>query len=579
MTQVTLQLNGETVQATSDMSLLEVIRTQGADVPTLCYYEGLDPQGLCRLCTVEVTMNGRSRLLTACNTLAQDGQEVETESPRVLTARKLLLEMLLARCSDSEPIRELAARYGVTESRFSPKGEPCAMCGLCVRVCQEVVGVGALAFTERGVEREVTIFPEITQELCISCGACARVCPSGLITLDEAEGRAIVHSEVRYGPNTGIRIPYMQSVPNVPFIDEDVCIHFETGECGVCQNVCTRDAIDFEQEPTYEEFEVGSIIVATGFQSFDPVQAPQWGYGRYDNVITAPEFECLVNASGYTGGKILLVNGEKPERIAIIHCVGSRDENFHEYCSRICCMTSLKYAHLAHEKTGAEVYNFYIDMRTFGKGYEEFYKRLRNEGVHFIRGRAAEVAQQDGHLLVKAEDTLLGRYREVPVDMVILNPAMEADSQADKVSQALGLQAGSDGFFMELHPKLEPMKTAMDGVFVAGACQGPRDIPDTVAHAGGAAAEALSLASAGSVVISPVTAYNIEEKCSGCRLCISVCPFSAITFDEEAGVARYNATLCKGCGTCVATCPSGAARIHHFEDVQILAQIEGVTSR
>jgi heterodisulfide reductase subunit A len=240
-------------------------------------------------------------------------------------------------------------------------------------------------------------------------------------------------------------------------------------------------------------------------------------------------------------------------------------------------MASLKFAHLVRDHLDAEVYEYYIDMRTFGKGYEEFYERLLREGVTFIRSKGAEVRQlPGGRLMVRAEDTLMGEVVETPVDMVILSIGLEPRTDANEVAQLLGIQRTQDGFFMELHPKLEPMKTASDGIFLAGTCQSPKDIPDSVAHAGGAAAEALSLMSAGKVVISPATAYNDEDKCSGCRICVDMCPYSAISFDEEAGVARYNSTLCKGCGTCVAACPSGAAHIHHFEDTQLLAQLEGV---
>ncbi len=352
-------------------------------------------------------------------------------------------------------------------------------------------------------------------------------------------------------------------------------------ECLECVKLCERNAIDHEMLPSEEVLEVGTIIVATGFQTFDPTVAAQYGYGRYDNVITSLEFERLSHASGPTGGKIVLKDGREPESVAIIHCVGSRDTNYHEYCSRVCCMYNMKFAHLVREKTNAKVYEFYIDLRAFGKGYEEFYKRLLREDVVFIRGKGAEVTdmaetpEEEGKLIVKCEDTLLGTVRRIPVDMVILGVALEPRKDAPELARLLNLNLSQDGFFLELHPKLGPVATASDGVFVAGACQGPKDIPDTVAQGAAAAAEALSLIDRGVVEIEPIVSVIDEEECAGCKTCIALCPYTAIEFDEEKGVSVVVSAKCKGCGTCVAACPSGAARQQGFRDEQIFAEIEG----
>jgi CoB--CoM heterodisulfide reductase subunit A len=279
---------------------------------------------------------------------------------------------------------------------------------------------------------------------------------------------------------------------------------------------------------------------------------------------------------------VRLRDGRIPQRVGIIHCVGSRDERFNRYCSRVCCMYSLKLAHLIKERTGAEVYNFYIDMRTPGKGYEEFYDRLLQEGVHFIRGRVAEVTdwavtpEEEGKLIIRVEDTLIGVVRRIPVDMVVLAVGLEPQPDADAVRRMFNISCSKEGFFLERHPKLAPVSTFTDGIFLAGACQGPKDIPDSVAQAGAAAAEAMALIDKGYVELEPNTAYIVEELCSGCKTCIGLCPYNAISFDEARGVAVINEALCKGCGTCVAACPSGAARQHLFEDAQILQEIEGV---
>ena len=353
-------------------------------------------------------------------------------------------------------------------------------------------------------------------------------------------------------------------------------------DCRICLDACQANAIDHTMADTVEEIDVGAIVVATGFELFDSRKIARYGYGKLDNVLNSLEFERLSHASGPTGGKILTKAGTPPKAVAILHCIGSRDENTNEYCSRVCCMYSLKFAHLVKEKTSAEVYNFYIDMRAFGKGYEEFYKRVLGEGVHFIRGKCAEVtnaaqtAAEKGKLVVVAEDTLMGETRRLPVDMVILSGGLTPGKDADKLGRILGLTCAHGGFFLEKHPKLAPVDAITDGIFLAGACQGPKDIPDSVAQGAAAAAGALSLIDKGKVILEPITAEIDDQRCAGCRLCVANCPYQAIDYNEEKKISIVTEELCKGCGTCVAGCPSGAAHQKNFEDVQILAEIEGI---
>jgi heterodisulfide reductase subunit A len=355
-------------------------------------------------------------------------------------------------------------------------------------------------------------------------------------------------------------------------------------ECMECVRVCERSAVDHSMVDEEFQVKVGSVIVATGFDVMDPTPLTQYGYGRFPDVYTGLEFERMNNAVGPTGGQILLKNGRPPASVAIVHCVGSRDVNHHAYCSRVCCMYALKYGHLIHEKVAehTRIYNFYIDMRCFGKGYEEFYRRLQEEGITFVRGRPGEITDQaltaaeQGKLVVVSEDTLLGRTVRVPVDMVILCTAMEARQDAADVSRVFGINQGGDGFFLEEHPKLGPMSTAADGIFLAGACQGPKDIPDAVSHASGAASQALALATRGRVEISSTISWIDPDVCAGCQTCIGLCPYSAIEFDERRGVSVVNEALCKGCGSCAGFCPSGAARVRHFDARQVFAEIEGV---
>ncbi len=345
--------------------------------------------------------------------------------------------------------------------------------------------------------------------------------------------------------------------------------------------------------PELVDLDVGQILVSTGFLSFDAGKMSQYGYGKLDNVITSLEFERMVSSTGPTGGKILCKNGQPPRAVGIVHCVGSRDQEHHRYCSRVCCMYALKFAHLVNDRTDADVYQFYIDMRAFGKGYEEFYSHVLEEGTTVIRGKVAEVvparrrglfparsAQPDdqapNHLVIRCEDTLIGRFREIPVDMVVLCTALEAQDDAGDVVRTFSLSRSPDGFFLERHPKLDPVGTTTDGVYLAGCCQGPKDIPDTVAQAQASAARILGMIAKGETMIDPIRATVVAELCGGCKTCISLCPYNAITFDDETETAVVNEALCKGCGTCVAACPASAIAGAGYTDAQVLAELEGV---
>jgi heterodisulfide reductase subunit A len=353
-------------------------------------------------------------------------------------------------------------------------------------------------------------------------------------------------------------------------------------ECRACESVCEAKAIRHDMKDTVREIQVGQVLVTTGFKTCNSQSLIPYGYGTFPEVYTSLEFERIVSSTGPTAGRIVKKNGEPPKAIGIIHCVGSRDVNSHAYCSRVCCMYALKFAHLIKDRTDAEVYQFYIDMRAFGKGYEEFYSRILQEGVNVIRGKVAEVvgggySRNGGYpLIVRCEDTLTQKYREIPVDMVVLCNALEPQSDAEEVRRLFTMSCSPGGFYLEKHPKLDPTATATDGVYIAGCCQGPKDIPDSVAQASSAAARILANITKGEIEVEPIQAWIDPDLCAGCRLCNDLCPYGAVSFNLEKNISEVNSALCKGCGTCVASCPSSAAVARHFSDQQIFAEIEGI---
>jgi heterodisulfide reductase subunit A len=414
----------------------------------------------------------------------------------------------------------------------------------------------------------------VNTELCTGCGICQEKCPKKVI--DDVY-------EAGLGYRKAVYTPFPQAVPKYPVMDRENCTYFQKGTCKACQKFCPTDAIDFEQQDEFITVPVGNIILATGFDLFDARRIPYYGYGRLANVFTSIEFERLSNAAGPTNGNIVMRDGVTvPKTVAVIHCVGSRDRNYNNYCSAICCMQSLKFAHLVKERTEATVYNFYIDIRTPAKAYDEFYQRVLEEGTIFVRGRVAEVTDaarkpgEEGKLIVQVEDTLIGRQRRIPVDMVILSIGLQPRHDAKEVAKLFGISCSSDGWIIEKHPKLDPVATMTEGVFTAGCSQGPKDIPSSVSQGAAAAARVLGRIQQKEIELEPVRASVNAELCSGCRICNGLCPYNAITFLEDKMVTEINPALCQGCGTCVAACPAGAISGTVFSNEQVLSQIEGL---
>jgi heterodisulfide reductase subunit A len=414
----------------------------------------------------------------------------------------------------------------------------------------------------------------VNEDLCTGCGICWEKCPKKIVDGEFEAG---------LGYRKAIYTPFAQAVPKYPVIDTENCTYFQNGKCRACEKLCPTNAIDFTQEEEFVTVTVGNIILATGYDLFDARRIPQYGYGRLANVFTSMEFERMCNAAGPTSGEIVLRDGVTvPKTVGIIHCVGSRDRNYNNYCSVICCMSSLKFAHLVKERTGAQVYNFYIDMRTAFKDYDEFYQRVLEEGTLFVRGRVAEVSDaarlpsEEGKLIIQAEDTLVGKQRRIPVDMVLLATGLEPRKDAKETAHKFGISCSANGWFTEKHPKLDPVATMTEGIFIAGAVQGPKDIPASVSQGAAAAARVLSRIAKGEIELEPVRATVDATVCSGCRICNNLCPFGAIIFHEDLMVSEVKHALCQGCGTCVAACPAGAISGTGFSNEQIFAQIEGL---
>lgn len=401
---------------------------------------------------------------------------------------------------------------------------------------------------------------------CTGCGECADVCPVEYPN----------EWEMSLGTRKAISVPFPQAVPLIYSIDKNHCI-----ECNKCVDKCgSRNAIDMEQKPEEIEVEVGTITVATGYDIYEPYDDPRWGYGKYANVVTALEAERLINAAGPTGGRVVRASdGKAPRTITFIQCIGSRDVNKFEYCTGFCCMYAIKEAILIKEhEPETEIYIMYMDMRTPFKGFEEFYRRARDLGITFVRGKPSEILEdrETNSLIVRADDTILGEPIEVESEMVILSTAGVPKAGTDDLARILHVTRGTDGFFLESHPKLKPVDAPVDGIFYAGACQGLKDIPYSVSQGSGAAGRAATILSKERVEIEPIVAAVDPKKClnvkGSCGICVKECPYGApATAERQAAV--INPAKCHGCGTCVADCPADAITQMHFTDEQIFSQI------
>lgn len=419
---------------------------------------------------------------------------------------------------------------------------------------------------------------------CTGCGLCTEKCP-----------QKKVPNEFNLGLDTrrAIYIPFAQAVPKVATIDPDYCNMLQKGKCGVCARVCSAGAIDYTQKDELIEEEYGAIVAATGFNPIDLSQFNEFAYAQSPDVVSSLEFERLMNAAGPTGGTLLRPSdGKHPHTIVFVQCIGSRCDGAQKgkpYCSKICCMYTAKHAMLCREKyPDTEVYVFYIDVRTPGKNFDEFYRRAVEEyGVHYIKGMVGKVIPQNGVLKVQASDLLDNRQLHIDADMVVLAAAIEPDKSARSLATMLTASMDTNDFFTEAHPKLRPVESPTAGIFLSGTCQGPKDIPETVAQAGAAAAKVIGLLSKSQLLCNPCTAQPDESMCNGCSSCEKVCPYGAITYinKEFRGpnrttvlrrVAQVNPAVCQGCGACTVACMSGAMDLKGFSNRQIMAEVDAI---
>ena len=404
---------------------------------------------------------------------------------------------------------------------------------------------------------------------CTGCGDCLIKCP------------AKVPSEADQGLGTrrAIYKPFSNAVPNVPVIDRDHCIYFTKGKCQICQKVCKAGAINYEQEETIRTEKFGAIIVATGFSLFDISKYGEYGGGRYKDVITGLQLERMIDPNGPTGGHLVRPSDGKPVKsVVFVQCVGSRDEvKGMAYCSKVCCMYTAKQAILLKDHfPETQSYVFYIDIRATGKNYEEFILRAQREyGVVYLRGRVSKIHDPGDKLEVYGADTLAGESVKINADLVVLASAMVPNPDARDLARMLNIPYDSYGFYSEIHPKLQPVESITRGIYIAGACTFPKDIPDSVMMGSAAAAKVCTLFAADELTVEPKLAEVASDKCVGCFNCIDVCPYEAIQKDTINGrdVARVIQTLCQGCGNCASTCRSGALDVKGFTDKAIYAQI------
>jgi len=551
---ITFKLNGKEVQGEEGEYILQVAERYGIDIPTLCYHKALEPAGMCRLCTVELYDGRKTRFVTACNYPIWEGMEVNTDTEAVHQGRKLIVELLLARSPNVPIIKELAERYGLKEPRFKKGNDDCILCGLCTRICERI-GNNAISLTGRGVDMKVDTPFHIQTDVCMACGACASVCPTGHIKLEDITKHAIIPIPSEYDMGLKGRKPiyvaYAQAVPNTPVIDRTKCLHFKTGGCQICAEFCDVGAIDFTQQDETIELDVGSIILAPGYETFDPSKYTQYRYAKSQNVITAIEFERILSASGPFEGHLIRPSDKKePKKIAWIQCVGSRNIHVGDkgYCSSVCCMYAIKEAIIAkeHSSNNLDCAIFYMDIRAYGKDFERYYNRSVEEGVRFIRSRIPTVEEIPGteDLEVTYTDES-GKVIDEQFDLIVLSVGMEISKETTALANRLGVQITPESFVASR--SFSPVNTSTPGIFVSGCFHSPKDIPSSVTDASAAAAQAGAILSDSRFSLTKGKVLPEEIDVTGQRPRIGVfvckCGTNIAGVVDVPGVANYAESL------------------------------------
>ncbi|HEB32707.1 MAG TPA: FAD-dependent oxidoreductase [Spirochaetes bacterium] len=497
MNKVTLTIDDQQVSVESGISALEACLDIGIKIPTLCYRRGLPGYGACRLCVVEVGPQEWSRMRASCTLLVREKMLIRTNTERVQRTRRIMAELLMARCPDAVAVKEVAAELGVTDTRFPKKSEDCILCGLCTRVCSELMKIGAIDFRGRGDTREVGPAYDKFSPICTACGACRVVCPTHVDNLDKVTARQIrpAYSEFDAGliERPAIYIPFPQALPNVPVIDRENCMHFLTGACKACEVFCPAGAIDYSQEDEVVEIDVGAAILSPGYCIFDAGKKLELGYAWHQNVITGLQFERILSASGPYGGKIVRPSDmNTPKKIAFIQCVGSRDAE-RNYCSSVCCMYATKEAIISKEhEEDLECNIFYMDMRAFGKGFDTYFERAKELGVIYTRCRPSSVEEieETKNLRIGYVDENDG-FVTKEFDLVVLSTGLCPPAEVRELAETFGVEIDSNGFAVT--SGFDSVESSRPGVYVCGPFSEPKDIPETVMEASSASAKAMAL--------------------------------------------------------------------------------------
>ncbi|MBL7046344.1 MAG: FAD-dependent oxidoreductase [Candidatus Marinimicrobia bacterium] len=528
---IELTINGNKAEFEEGKTLLECIESAGIKILTLCHHKALTPYGACRLCLVEIEQEGRAPSIQAsCSYPALNGLSIKTDTDRVKGARKIVAELLLARCPDSEKIQRIASELGVVEPRIEKKYDDCIYCGLCERICRERMGRMAVGFSGRGSKKKVEPPFSKYNEMCWTCGACDFICPVGkkVSELTSENDLLPIPNPYNFGldEKPAIHILYPQAIPNTPSIDEDKCIYLNYEQCKICEEVCEAKAIDYDQKEEMIDLDVGAVILSPGADLYDPKIDGEFGYKRYPNVITSIEFERILNASGPYFGHVLRPFDKKvPKRIAFIQCVGSRDQE-HDYCSSVCCMYATKEAIIAkeHISEGVETDIFFMDVRAFSKGFDEYYKRAQSQGVNYIRCRVPVVKEipETKNLLIQylSEDD---RKVENEYDLVVLSIGLTPPKTAEQIAEQFDIELNEFDFCKT--SVFHPTESTRDGIFVAGPFTEPKDIPETVMQASGAASNVLSLLKdvRGSLIVPKEYPPEIDVQGQEPRIGVFVC--------------------------------------------------------